>query len=130
MRNALILAAWMVAGLPLGAVSADTTSEGLLGHWTFDRLADGRTEDASPNARHAQVHGAIATEGVRGKALGFDGDGDFVSLGDLGEHDAVTMAFWVKGQDDGRRDRWQGLVTSDGWEPGVWRVPISWWLRG
>ncbi|MBN2291239.1 MAG: hypothetical protein JXM70_02375, partial [Pirellulales bacterium] len=125
MRTAIILATLTLGSPSLVALAANPPSDALLGHWTFDRITHGQTLDSSLNGRHAKVVGVTATEGPHGPALAFDGDGNFVNIGDLGEQEAVTVAFWAKGQDDGRRERFQGLVTSDTWGPGVFHITIA-----
>jgi hypothetical protein len=113
------------------------TAEEPIGHWTFDRL-DGQT---APNAvvsgQPGAVHGATAVAGVKDGALSFDGRDDYVALGELGQFDAVTITFWIKGENVGKADDWQGLVTSDAWEEGVFhigvrggRIDIHWHLGG
>ncbi|MBL7043826.1 MAG: exo-alpha-sialidase [Pirellulaceae bacterium] len=95
-----------------------------IGHWTFDRLDGQRAPDSTGNRPPAAVHGATPVAGIQGGALAFDGLDDYVPLGDLGQFDAVTIAFWMKGQDVGKADDWQGLVTSDGWEEGMFHIPM------
>ena len=101
-----------------------SAAEGLLGHWTFDGVEGGRAADASRAGRHALVHGATSVDGQAGKALAFDGRDDYVALGDLGVQESATIAFWMRGQDVGKNDDWQGLVTSDDWEEGVFHVGV------
>jgi len=109
----------------LAPVSATSAEHGLLGHWTFDAVRDGIAEDSSGEGRHAKVHGATQTEGHVSGALMFDGQDDYVELGDLGEHRAATIAFWMKTDDVDRTGGWQGLVTSDAWEEGVFHIPLG-----
>lgn len=116
----------MLAMSFLLAASTRSAADGdLLGHWTFDAIKDDIAQDSSGGSRHAKVHGATETEGAVGGALMFDGRDDYVELGDLGEHNAVTIAFWMKSSDVNRSAGWQGLVTSDGWEEGVFHVPLK-----
>jgi len=107
--------------VPLPALSA---GDDLLGHWTFDAVRGGVAVDASGEDRHAKVHGATQTDGHVSGALMFDGHDDYVALGDLGQFDAVTIAFWMRGENVGKTDDWQGLVTSDGWEEGVFHIGV------
>ena len=99
-------------------------AEGPIAYWTFDSVAGGVAEDVSGGDRAAKIHGAASVEGELGRALAFDGRDDYVALGDLGQFDAVTIAFWMKGQDLSQEDDWQGLVTSDGWEEGMFHIPV------
>ncbi len=106
----------------------------LLGHWAFDELVDGVAPDASGHDRHGKVFGEELVDGVHGNAIRFNGVDQYVALGNLGEHQAVTVAFWMKPEqpeaaepadDNGGVRCWQGLVTSDAWEAGVLHVPFG-----
>ena len=111
-----------------GLRAGDDAVDDLIGHWRFDRIVErsdgGATADSSVAGRPAVVHGAAPAEGPNGPAIELDGKEDYVALGGLGEHKAVTVAFWVK---PGNVDTlgWQGLVTSDAWEEGVLHIPIK-----
>ncbi|NQT11548.1 MAG: exo-alpha-sialidase, partial [Planctomycetes bacterium] len=96
-----------------------------IGRWTFDDPAAGIARDASVGGHDGQITGATPTEGVVGRALAFDGEDDYVSLGDLGEHQSVTIAFWMKADNVAGQSGWQGLVTSDAWEEGVFHIPLG-----
>ncbi len=102
---------------------APASGEGLVGHWTFDEKTGPTAKDASGAGHDAMVHAAARTDGKVGGALRFDGKGSYVALGDLGELDRVTIAFWMKGENVGGRD-WQGLVTSDAWDKGVCHIAM------
>ena len=55
-----------------------TAQEGLVGHWSFDALDDeGGFEDHSPNDNPGVNHGGVLIDGMKGKALYFDGNSDF-----------------------------------------------------
>jgi len=54
----------------------------------------------------------------------FDGREDYLQLGDFGELEAATVAFWFKSSPLAATEQWQGLVTSDAWEEGVIHVPL------
>ena len=66
-----------------------------IAHWTFDRL-DGQT---APNAvaggQPGAVHGATPVAGAKEGALVFDGRDDYVTLGDVGQFESTTVAFWM-----------------------------------
>lgn len=104
---------------PFAAAGAES-----IAHWTLDETAGEVAHDACPGARHGDVHGPTVVGGVLGRARQFDGQDDFIALGDLGEFPAVTIAFWVQAADLAKADDWQGLVTSDAWEIGVLHIPI------
>ena len=99
--------------------------EDLLGHWTFDDPAAQIADDASGSGHHGKISGAVPSEGVFGRALAFDGEDDCVQLGDLGQFESVTIAFWMKADDVARPGGWQGLVTSDAWAEGVFHIPLG-----
>ena len=111
----------MSISVPAPTLSAE---HGLLGHWTFDAIRDGVAEDSSGQGRPAKVHGATQTEGHLAGALMFDGKDDYVELGDLGEHKATTIAFWMK-TDDVDRPGLQALVSSDVWREGVFHMALE-----
>ncbi len=112
----------VLASAAILASARSAAAEQPIGHWTFDRLDGQNAPDSTDNRPPAAVHGATPVAGIQGGALAFDGLDDYVPLGDLGQFDAVTVAFWMKGQDIGKADDWQGLVTSDGWEEGVFHI--------
>jgi hypothetical protein len=116
------LAGFLAISVATGSLNARSwaADEDLVGHWTFDAAA----ADSSGAGRHGTVHGAAAVEGAIGAALQFDGQDDYVALGDLGQHEAVTVAFWMKAADPGSQG-WQGLVTSEAWEEGVLHIPVG-----
>ena len=107
--------------VPLAAVVC-AQDKSLIGHWTFDEAAGEVARDSSGNGRDGKVHGATWTKGVTGGALRFDGKDDYVELGDLGEHAAVTIAFWMNGANLAVTNGWQGLVSTDVWQAGVFHV--------
>ncbi|MBN1341693.1 MAG: exo-alpha-sialidase [Phycisphaerae bacterium] len=127
MSNHLIslATASFLACLGVSTCPAQAASNDMIGHWPFDEK-DGQTaRDLSAQKRDAVVHGAQWCEGKIGGALRFDGLDDYVALGDLGEHQAVTIAFWVRPEAQPKPPQWQGLVTSDAWEKGVFHIPIE-----
>ncbi|MBM4091527.1 MAG: hypothetical protein FJ276_19185 [Planctomycetes bacterium] len=108
---------------PLASVIAAQDAS-LIGHWTFDETAGEVARDSSGKGRDAKIHGATWTKGAVGGALRFDGVDDYVELGDLGEHAAVTIAFWMNGADISGREDFQGLISTDAWEAGGFRIPM------
>ena len=86
-------------GMCPAAAQPESPDDDLLGHWTFDAPRDNVAKDASSHGRDAKVDGPAVVEGKLGSALRFDGKDDYVVLGDLGEFDAVTVAFWLKAED-------------------------------
>lgn len=61
------------------AKSQDSITNGLMGYYPFN----GNADDASGNGRHGTIQGAVSTQdrrGISGKAMSFNGSGQFVSL--------------------------------------------------
>ncbi len=110
--------------LALAVTAGVRAAESPIGHWTFDAPADDAARDAAGD-RDAKIHGAVPAPGALGGALAFDGKDDYVELGDLGQVASATIAFWMKADDVARPGGWQGLVTSDAWEEGVFHVPLG-----
>ena len=73
---------------------------GLLAWWKLDEGAGETIADASGNDHSGVLVGDPTwTDGVTGAALEFDGDGDYVDLGNAGDFDIVhqiTLCAWVK----------------------------------
>ncbi len=71
-----------------------------VGKWGFE----GNVKDSSGMGNHGTIHGATYTdEGIIGKALEFDGSGDYISLGSGSAHEslqmgtgAITVEHWIK----------------------------------
>lgn len=112
------------AGRGTDDASCPSAPRGVLGHWELDDRGGQVVQDSSEAGQPGRNSGALSTEGVRGTALQFDGQDDFVALGDLGEYDGVTIAFWMKADNVGKADDWQGLVSSDAWDDGVLHIPL------
>jgi hypothetical protein len=88
--------------------------EAYIVRYPFD---DGKAIDASENEIDGEVVGATAGEGKIGGALEFDGgDESYVAVPELGEHEDITIAAWVKMT--GRIGSWRAIYTADGWSPG------------
>jgi len=112
-----MLFGWLLCPMPLPAAD-----ESLIAHWSLDE-GEGATATDSRGGRRAVVHGARWVPGREGSALEFDGRDDWLELEDLGSFPAVTVACWVKPA-EAERLEWQGLVSSDAWEAGVFHVPL------
>lgn len=83
--------------------SAGSLADGLVGHWSFDgpEASQGYVLDESGNEKRGTLSGGPRpTIGVRGQALEFDGNDDFVDIDaapfDFGSWQAITVAAWVK----------------------------------
>lgn len=111
-----VVAALSSAGLLAASPEAD---DSLIGRWDFEQAS--MAEDSSGHGHHGRILGVRTTKGMHGAALRLDGKDDFVRIGDLGEHDQATVAFWMKGDDLGGQG-WKGLVSSGAWRQGVMHI--------
>ncbi len=76
--------------------AAEDLPPGLLAHWTFESLDEGRIEDSSGNRLHGQLAGdPQRVEGVRGQALRLDGLADHVVIPAAADLDFSTATFSV-----------------------------------
>jgi len=76
-------------------VKADITNE-LIGYWSFN---NGNANDESGNDHHGTVYGATVVEGKSGNAYSFDGDDDYINIGDSPDFDItgnITISLWFK----------------------------------
>jgi len=74
--------------------------EGLIAYYSFD---DGTARDNSGNGHDGVIHGATVVDGVKGKALYFDGVNDYVEIPDdnsLETEGEKTVVLWVKPADN------------------------------
>ena len=77
----------------------------LIAHYSFDNVANNSAPDISGNNHTGIVNGATATTGKTGKALQFDGKGDYVYAGNLDvAGKGMTLAAWIKADDFGIHD--------------------------
>lgn len=77
--------------------SFKTWSSNVVSHWTFDE-GDGSTAYDSAGNNDGTVTGAEWTSGQIDGALSFDGNGDYVMVGDKDdlEKDEFTLSFWAQ----------------------------------
>ena len=121
-RRVCVLALGLLS-LSSPAAAASSEGNGPIRRWTFDRLDGTAVAESTAAGLSAAVDGAVCVEGVVDGALAFDGRDDSVFLGDVGKFENTTVAFWMKA-DNAQKDDWQGLVTSDAWEEGVFHVDL------
>ena len=87
---------------------------GLVGHWTMDgKDMINNVADVSGQGNHGALQGHISTTtaiGVIGQALNFDGDDDYIDIGEsavLEPASVVSISTWFKR--DGVQDTWVPL---------------------
>jgi hypothetical protein len=82
--------------------------------WSFDQ-GDGNTlHDHSGHEHHGAIHGATWIDGVRGKALQFDGEDDYVQVKlerDVNIAGQMSLVCFIRTASDNARDR---LIYGDG----------------
>jgi len=92
---------------------------GLVGFWKFDEGSGGTAADSSGSNLHGTIIGNPAwVDGPDGKALRFDGDGDYVDLGNDSRFNLtsqITVAAWIKV--DAFDCQYQAIITKgdDSW---------------
>lgn len=82
-------------------VASGVNNVGLFAYWPFEEGAGTRTEDASFSSNTATlVNGATWTTGKNGKAINFDGNNDYLTIGNVGGDSAnLTVSAWVYARD-------------------------------
>lgn len=100
-----------VYGFPLSAsdvlklyqttAPAQPVDTGLVGHWTFDGpdIKGTTAIDRSGKGNNGTITGAVPAIGKLGQGMGFDGDGDYVDVGDISAIEDVanfTFSYWAK----------------------------------
>ncbi len=73
----------------------------LVGYWSFDEGSGTVAGDLSGNGNDGVIVNATWTDGRRGKALDFDGSGDYVQIDSnstlqIDEADGITITAWIK----------------------------------
>lgn len=78
----------------------DPLNEGLVGYWTFEEGSGAVAVDASGLGNNGTLTGDPAwVSGIKGGALSFDGQDDYVIIPDSPSLDiskSITLSFWVK----------------------------------
>jgi hypothetical protein len=94
---------------------------GLVGFWEFDEGSGNKMIDSSGNNLHGIIFGnPVWIDGLAAKALKFDGDGDYVDLGNdesFSITNQITVASWIKV--DAFDCEWQAIITKG---DGAWRL--------
>jgi predicted MPP superfamily phosphohydrolase len=112
---------------PDGALYIDSSNNEILriapepwpiAYWSFDNAGD-PSHDDSGNGHNGTVNGAVSVIGKCGKALSFDGSGDYVYVPDspsLNPSNAITIAAWIRPYSF--VSSWTPVVTKSNWESG------------
>ena len=96
----------VVVGNDFGSVESEevvldvntTLLNGLVGWWKFDETSGTVAYDSSGNGNHGTLtNGPTWTDGKIGGALSFDGENDYVNLGNVYNNlDDLTISSWVR----------------------------------
>ncbi|UCE46942.1 MAG: LamG domain-containing protein, partial [Phycisphaerales bacterium] len=133
----------MFLGTPTEAADPD-----LIGYWKLDETTGFTAQDASGNGNDGTLNGDPQwVAGRLGGALEFDGDGDYVDIGNdpiFNVTGDITVACWIKVNQF--TVGWQAIFTmgDDSWRlqrqtttdtlcwacSGVTGTPGNWWLNG
>ncbi len=100
--------------------------DGLIAHWTFDDVKDGKVKDISPNGHHATLEGKTKwiAKGAIGGALEFAGNGDYLQtpiLDELKSPKNFTLSAWFQTNDTSEDEHhiiWVGEGGQNGWGGG------------
>ncbi|MHC4174492.1 MAG: LamG domain-containing protein, partial [Planctomycetota bacterium] len=137
----------LVLGLVLTG-AAKAADPDLVGYWKFDETSGTTAQDATGNGNDGTLNGDPQwVAGKLGGALEFDGDGDYVDIGNdpiFNITGQITVACWIKVNQF--TDSWQAIFTmgDDSWRlqrqtttdnlcwacTGVTGTPGNWWLHG
>lgn len=93
-----IVTFWTLFGF-LFPEDASATDQGLVAYWSLDEGAGDVILDQTTNGNNGAIHGAVWTEGVKGKALLFDGIASYVDCGNkacLNIGREITVQSWMK----------------------------------
>ena len=99
--------------------------EGLLGHWKFDERQGDVAVDSSGHGNDGEIWEAAWVEGEFGTALGFGGQGEYVSIpqvAGLDGSDEMTVEAWVYWEGSGR---YPNIISGGTWSPGGFLVFVN-----
>jgi PGF-CTERM protein/uncharacterized repeat protein (TIGR01451 family) len=93
----VLVAVFVIVGLVSPVIAQASSDAVLILH--FDEGSGTIAKDESGHGNEGTIYGATWTEGISGKALRFDGKGDFIEIPDdvsLDITDAITLEAWVE----------------------------------
>ena len=97
-KAVLVLGFWLI----ISSFSLSLAEEpGLVGMWSFDNGVGQIAKDSSGSMNDGRIFGAAWVDGIKGKALRFDGRDDSVDVGDdpsLNITKAITIEAWIQGE--------------------------------
>ena len=89
-----------------------------IAYWSFDEGNGDTAYDNTENSNDGDIKGAEWNSGVNNTALDFDGDNDWVDLGDVLDdtftNDIFTISAWVKPEKTSGEYAYQIIAKSDG----------------
>lgn len=95
------------------------TSTDLLVRYTFDGDSAGVAKDSSGNGYSAKIVGPARYDGgVEGQAMALNGIDAYLQMPELGMHQSMTMAAWIKVNSLNRREWAMSIFHRPTWEPG------------
>ncbi|PPA78985.1 MAG: Translocon-associated protein beta (TRAPB) [ANME-2 cluster archaeon HR1] len=95
----------LLLGGTMASVSATAqanSDDGLVSKWHFDEGSGSIAKDSSGNENDGTIYGATWVDGKYGKALSFDGNGDYVEITPQSDVSAIgdfTISVWTKLKD-------------------------------
>lgn len=96
----------ILISLVILALSGGVSAEAVAGEWKFE----GDARDSSGKEHHGIVYGATFVDGIKGKALSFDGVDDYVYVVDIGSLTQLTVELWAKST-GATADSWQRTIS-------------------
>ena len=108
-----------------------TNNNGLVAYWDFDEGSGDILHDKSGNGNDGTINGATWVDGVKGKALEFDGESDYVEVPDSPLLDLTgdfTLVAWVNEFSHAQHQPYENHILSkhepDVNSDGSWRFSI------
>ena len=98
------ISSFVVSLMFAGLSDAKINPESIVGIWLFDEGKGDAAADSSGNGNDGEINGATWDNGKSGKALSFDGAGDFVHIPESVSLDTrlhITISAWIYPTKDG-----------------------------
>lgn len=107
----IALAVLIVSLVAISIASAEHNTSGLVGHWE----ADGTYLDSADGNDGTPVGDTTFADGKKNQAFSFDGNGDYVQIGDganLQFTSAMTLSAWIYPTGDGGHSLEGGIIVN------------------